>query len=217
MDRFGLPSLIKLEGGKGGRYWKQGAAGLSAKINGVLAVIGGIIGDPPSSRQPSQGSAHPFDSPWGTVTRVTDFDGSSTSTTVPTCMLLDREKLQSGMIMNPRRGEKPSRKYKNKWQHRPPPNYVRLHLGSSKGTAIYEYCHRFVCAVINGPPDEAAGLVDVVHICRRPGDPSRFGNPACIHPLHLVFGRPDDNRLTGAKAQERFRVLLQLASSRRSS
>ena len=222
VERFGLQSLKSLEGGKGGNYWNLSSS-VSARTNYLLSTVGQcitarrtIIPDIQDRRTPSS-SGHPFDSPWCDVTRVTNFDGSSSSTSVPTCMLLDRSKLTKGMVMIPRRGETPTKKMKNKWQRPPPPNYVHIYMGSLKRMPIYEYCHRFVCAAINGPPDEDAGLTDVVHMCQRPGDPSKFGDPACVSPLHMVFGSPEDNQLTGVKAQARFQVLVGLSKARRES
>jgi hypothetical protein len=132
-------------------------------------------------------------------------------------MLLDRSKLQAGMHMLSR-PEEVSKMKKNPRSLPPPPNYVKINLGSSKNRhakPITDWVHRLVCATINGPPDVDAGLVEVVHMCPRRDQPGRFGNPGCINPLHLVFGNREDNRRAGPMAQARFRKLLELARQRR--
>ena len=195
------------------RYWDPSRS-ISNNVQGVLSTLGSTLADPP--RADHHMGRSPFESPWCDVARVFDLDGSSNITSVPRCMLIDRAKLKAGMRMQPRRGETSSRFKKNPQDPRPPPNYVLVDLGSFKGRSISEYCHRFICAVINGPPSPSSGLTDVIHLCRRQGQDS-FGDPGCINPLHMVFGSPRDNRLAGPKATARHRVLLKLAKARRPS
>ena len=135
-------------------------------------------------------------------------------------MLIDRGKLKAGMHMLLRPKEASMMKKNGPRGPPPPPNYVRIDLGSTlrqHGQPIREWVHRFICSAINGPPDEASGLTDVIHTCPRPHDDHglRFGNPGCLNPLHMVFGKRDDNCLQGFAAQVRFQRLRELAAARR--
>ena len=136
-------------------------------------------------------------------------------------MFIDRGKLHAGMYMLLRPGEASVMK-KNGPRDCPPlpPNYVRINLGSrpyrhGESKSICEWAHRFICSCINGPPDKASGLTDVIHTCPRPDDPDRFGHPGCLNPLHMVYGKRDDNHLRGPAALGRFRRLRELAAVRR--
>ena len=203
---IGLGVLDLIRPGKGGPHW-LGSQSRSANIQHLLHVLGQTVADPhPDDFSPSS-QGNPFERPWhDVVRRFNMMDGSTSTKSMPRCMLIDRDRLQQGMHMMPHARvpaglnrinhaypSSPSRR------HPTPLDYAYVNLGSHKEGRIYIpnklYLHRFVCAAINGPPDEESGLNEVVHMCRRADDSGHFGYRACLNPLHMVWGDSAANML----------------------